>query len=62
MAVLLAISGLAPTLSAVTYWPLALASRLMLPSEPRTSSTLYEGPMAVRLAISGLAPAPSAVT
>jgi hypothetical protein len=53
MAVRLAISGLLPALSAVTYRPLALASRLRLPSELMTSLNFSHAPIAVRLAISG---------
>src|SRR5882724_2337946 len=62
MAVRLAMSGLAPALSAVTIMLLAVARRLIVPLEFWMSWNDSQAPMAVRLAMSGLAPALSAVT
>src|SRR6266536_6374151 len=62
IAVRFAISGAAPALSAHTYWLLALARKLTVPSGLRMSRNVSHGPNAVRLAINGCAPAFSAVT
>src|SRR5581483_12228081 len=61
-AVRLAISGLAPPLSAVTIFLLAFASSTIDPSPTSKRKNASQAPASPRLAISGLAPAFSAVT
>src|SRR6266567_2618395 len=60
--VLLAISALVPPLSAVTYLPLFMARRAILPLPASNSVNVSQLPTAVLLAINGDAPPFSAVT